>query len=116
MSPVEPEASRRTALPTVAGSCPSTFSSGWSGASGVVGAAGGSPATAGAARPSESAQASATDLAEEEPIWTRTQVRGESVPGTFSDPMRKFNVFSPNPEFDSTDPDGYKSGMDRFGK
>jgi uncharacterized cupin superfamily protein len=29
--------------------------------------------------------------------------------------MRKFNVFTPQPEYDSSDPDGYRAGRDSFG-
>ncbi|HEX8857457.1 MAG TPA: cupin domain-containing protein [Thermoleophilaceae bacterium] len=29
--------------------------------------------------------------------------------------MRKFNVFSPAPEYDSSDPEGYRAGRDSFG-
>jgi uncharacterized cupin superfamily protein len=30
--------------------------------------------------------------------------------------MDRANIFAPNLEFDDTDPDGYRAGMDRFGK
>jgi uncharacterized cupin superfamily protein len=29
--------------------------------------------------------------------------------------MRRFNIFSAEPEYDDTDPDGYRAGMARFG-